>query len=37
MYAVGYNDVKAFRLVFKKIAGLTPLEYHSKYKSHKEA
>lgn len=31
MYEVGYNDVKAFREVFKKITGLSPLEYKSKY------
>ena len=31
MYDVGYNDVKAFREVFRKIAGMSPLEYRSKY------
>jgi len=31
MYAVGYTDVKAFRTVFKKVAGLTPLEYRLKF------
>ncbi len=31
MYEVGYNDAKAFRTVFKKITGLTPVEYRSKY------
>lgn len=31
MYAVGYNDGKAFRTIFKKIAGLTPLEYKVKF------
>ena len=31
MYAVGYNDNKAFRNIFKKITGLSPLEYKSKY------
>jgi transcriptional regulator GlxA family with amidase domain len=31
MYEVGYNDVKAFREVFRKITGLTPLEYRNKY------
>ncbi|MDB5137457.1 MAG: helix-turn-helix protein [Mucilaginibacter sp.] len=31
MYAVGYTDVKAFRLIFKKVAGLTPLEYRNKF------
>ena len=31
MYEVGYSDVKAFREVFRKITGLSPLEYKSKY------
>src|SRR5690606_7722047 len=31
VYEVGYNDVKAFREVFRKITGLTPLEYRNKY------
>jgi len=31
MYEVGYSDVKAFRDVFKKITGMSPLEYRSKY------
>jgi transcriptional regulator GlxA family with amidase domain len=31
MYAVGYSDIKAFREVFRKITGLSPLEYRSKY------
>ncbi len=31
MYEVGYNDVKAFREVFKRITGLSPLEYRGKY------
>jgi transcriptional regulator GlxA family with amidase domain len=31
MYKVGYNDTKAFRVVFKKITGLSPLEYKNKY------
>lgn len=31
MYDVGYTDTKAFRTVFKKITGLTPLEYRNKY------
>jgi transcriptional regulator GlxA family with amidase domain len=31
MYEVGYSDVKAFREVFKKITGMSPLEYRSKY------
>ena len=31
MYKVGYNDSKAFRTTFKKITGLSPLQYRSKY------
>jgi transcriptional regulator GlxA family with amidase domain len=31
MYDVGYADTKAFRTIFKKIAGLSPLEYRNKY------
>jgi transcriptional regulator GlxA family with amidase domain len=31
MYEVGYSDVKAFREVFKKITGMSPLEYKRKY------
>lgn len=31
MYAVGYTDVKAFREVFRRITGLSPLEYKQKY------
>lgn len=31
MYDVGYSDTKAFRLTFKKITGLTPVEYRNKY------
>lgn len=31
MYEVGYSDLKAFREVFRKITGLSPLEYRSKY------
>jgi len=31
MCAVGYTDVKAFRTTFKKVAGLTPLEYKNKF------
>jgi transcriptional regulator GlxA family with amidase domain len=33
MYDVGYTDVKAFRNTFKKITGLSPLEYRNKYGS----
>lgn len=31
MYEVGYADVKAFREVFRKIVGMSPLEYKQKY------
>ncbi len=31
MYAVGYSDVKAFREVFRKITGLSPLAYRNRY------
>jgi transcriptional regulator GlxA family with amidase domain len=31
MYEVGYTDVKAFREVFRKITGISPLTYRSKY------
>jgi transcriptional regulator GlxA family with amidase domain len=31
MYKVGYTDTKAFRNTFKRITGLSPLQYRSKY------
>ena len=31
MFNVGYTDTKAFRTIFKKITGLTPIEYRNKY------
>lgn len=31
MYDVGYNDMKTFRKVFKRITGLTPQDYRKKY------
>jgi transcriptional regulator GlxA family with amidase domain len=31
MYGVGYSDTKAFRTIFKRITGLSPVEYRSKY------
>jgi transcriptional regulator GlxA family with amidase domain len=31
MYEVGYSDVKAFREVFRKITGMSPLAYTSRY------
>lgn len=33
MYDVGYTDTKAFRDMFKKITGLTPIEYRNKFAS----
>ena len=31
MYNVGYTDPKAFRVTFKKITGLSPIEYRNRY------
>lgn len=31
MFDVGYTDTKAFRDVFKKVTGLTPIEYRNKF------
>lgn len=31
MYEIGYSDMKAFRDLFKKVTGLTPVEYRNKY------
>ncbi|WP_431216891.1 hypothetical protein ACQ86N_21445 [Puia sp. P3] len=31
MYDTGYSDIKAFREVFKKYTGLSPLDYRNKY------
>jgi transcriptional regulator GlxA family with amidase domain len=31
MYDVGYTDVKAFREVFRKITGMSPLQYKERY------
>lgn len=31
MYDVGYSDTKAFRTTFKKITGLSPVEYKNRY------
>jgi len=31
MYDVGYNDTKAFRTIFKKTTGMTPVDYRNKY------
>ncbi len=32
MYDVGYTDTKAFRTTFKKITGLSPIDYRNKYR-----
>jgi len=32
-YSVGYNDLKTFRAVFKRITGSTPVEYRNKYRT----
>jgi transcriptional regulator GlxA family with amidase domain len=34
MYDVGYSDVKAFREVFRKVTGMSPLEYRRRYSKH---
>ena len=31
MYEVGYSDTKAFRTIFKRITGLSPINYRNKY------
>ncbi|GAB4029686.1 GlxA family transcriptional regulator [Spirosoma gilvum] len=31
MYEVGYSDVKAFREVFRKVTGLSPIDYKARY------
>jgi transcriptional regulator GlxA family with amidase domain len=31
MYDVGYNDLKAFRGLFKRIVGMSPVNYRNKY------
>jgi transcriptional regulator GlxA family with amidase domain len=31
MFDVGYSDTKAFRGTFKKITGMTPIDYRNKY------
>ena len=31
MYDIGYKDTNAFRTIFKKVTGFTPVEYRSKY------
>src|SRR6185312_5267173 len=36
MYNVGYTDTKAFRTTFKKITGLSPVQYRNKYSAKSE-
>jgi transcriptional regulator GlxA family with amidase domain len=36
MYKVGYTDTKAFRTTFKRITGLSPVQYRNKYSPVKE-
>jgi transcriptional regulator GlxA family with amidase domain len=31
MYEVGYSDLKAFREVFRKVTGLSPIDYRNRY------
>ncbi|MCJ8208285.1 helix-turn-helix domain-containing protein [Mucilaginibacter sp. RS28] len=31
MYEVGYTDTKAFRTIFRKVTGLSPIAYRNKY------
>ncbi len=31
MYSVGYNDNKAFRTTFKRITGVSPIQYRNRY------
>ncbi|HTQ29240.1 MAG TPA: helix-turn-helix domain-containing protein [Puia sp.] len=31
MYDVGYSDTKAFRTIFKRVTGLSPIDYRNRY------
>lgn len=33
MYGIGYSDEKSFRNTFKKITGISPIQYRNKYKA----
>lgn len=33
MYGIGYSDEKSFRNTFKKITGISPVQYRNKYKT----
>jgi len=37
MYEVGYQDAKAFRDVFRKVTGLSPLDYRRRYHKDRDA
>jgi AraC-like DNA-binding protein len=37
MFDVGYTDTKAFRDVFKKFAGISPVDYRNKYSTREMA
>jgi transcriptional regulator GlxA family with amidase domain len=37
MYDVGYSDMKAFREIFKRITGMSPLEYRGRYNKEAKA
>ena len=37
MYSVGYSDTKAFRTLFKKITGVSPVAYRDKYRKKEPA
>ncbi|MGN6617216.1 MAG: GlxA family transcriptional regulator [Ilyomonas sp.] len=37
MYKVGYTDPKAFRITFKRITGLSPVQYRNKYNRERPA
>jgi transcriptional regulator GlxA family with amidase domain len=37
MYKVGYSDTKAFRTTFKRITGLSPVDYRNKYNREMQA
>jgi YesN/AraC family two-component response regulator len=31
MYETGYSDTKAFRTIFSRIAGMSPMDYRHRY------
>lgn len=35
MYAVGYTDTKAFRTLFKRLTGVSPVAYRERYSRHR--